>query len=233
MHNEFDDVAVVLITRNEEAAVRKVLSDAKQALPGARLYVVDDSTDATPELARQEGAHVFQGPGRGFGPAMHQALMAPNEPIIVTLDADDTYPAMMLPVLVRHVRDGFDVAGADRLGLRRPSTMPWSNYLANRSLSLFATVRARQRIKDVHSGQRAYRREVLHAIDWDYGYDAFPIDLIFIPAMLGFRVIELPITYRERVGETTLRRWSSGKASLRRLGRSRRAMRAALHPETL
>lgn len=225
--NQYSDVAVVMITRNEERAIQKVIADAIRELPGSRVYVIDDSTDSTAELARQSGAQVFDGPRSGFGPAMHQALLTPDEAIIVTVDADDTYPPEILPTLVGLVREGIDVAGADRLGRSRPTAMPLSNYLVNRSLSLTASARARRRIHDVHSGQRAYRRELLHSIRWDYGYDAFPIDLIFIPAMLGYKVLEIPIEYRDRVGETTLHRWSSGKASLRRLLRARRDIKSA------
>lgn len=232
MGNSYTDVAVVIITRNEERAIRKVLRDSAAFLPGAKFYVVDDSSDATPAIAREEGAEVHQGPGRGFGPAMHQALLTPTEDIVVTVDADDTYPPEALPRLVDLVRSGVDVAGTDRLGRSRPSTMPWSNYLANRALSRIATLRARQGILDVHSGQRAYRREVLHAIEWDYEYNALPIDLIFVPAMLGYGVTEFAIEYRERIGETTLQRWSSGKASLRRLLRRKKHIRSLRKSES-
>jgi len=230
--SEYRDVAVVLITRNEEGAIGKVLADAAQYLPGARLYVVDDSDDRTPEIAREAGAVVTNGPRKGFGPAMHQALLTPEEPIIVTVDADDTYPPGVYPYLVEFVRNGYDIAGADRLGFGRPSTMPLSNYVANRAMSLLASIRARRRLRDVHSGQRAYRREVLHSVDWRYEREAFPIDLLMIPAMTGSKVIEVPIPYRERIGETTLDRWPSGKASLARLFRSRRDIRASIRPST-
>jgi len=218
----YEDVAVVLITRNEERAIRKVLLDAKAVLPGAKLYVVDDSTDSTPTIALEEGAHVSRGPGQGFGPAMHQALLTPTEDIVLTVDADDTYPPEAFPKLVTMIRQGVDVAGTNRLGRRRPSSMPRSNYLVNRLLSLIASARARQRVRDVHSGQRAYRREVLHSIQWDYGFEAFPVDLILMPAILGYSVEEFEIPYRERIGETTLHRWSSGKASMKRLLRRKR-----------
>ena len=213
---QYGDVGVVLITRNEEAAIGKVLTDIGRALPGANIYVVDDSDDRTAEIAASLGAVVSAGPRRGFGPAMHQALMTPTEPIVATIDADDTYPTDAFPALVALIREGFDVAGTDRLGKRRPPTMPRSNYLANWFFSMIATVRAHQRIRDVHSGQRAYSRDLLHGVSWRFDMDAFPIDLIFVPAILGFRVTEVWIDYRERVGVTTLDRWSSGKASLRR-----------------
>jgi glycosyltransferase involved in cell wall biosynthesis len=215
----YPDVAVVMITRNEEQAIARVIEDAMQALPGAEVFVIDGSDDRTPEIARRAGATVIREPGGGFGPAMHAALMAPHQPIVVTVDADDTYPAAAFPVLVRLVREGMDVAGTDRLG-GRPRAMPVANWLANHLFSAIASLRARRRLRDVHSGQRAYRRDVLHFFEWDYRGLAFPIDLILWPALAGFEIVEIPIPYTERVGETKLRRWPSTRATFRRLFRS-------------
>lgn len=216
----YQDVAVVMITRNEERAVGKVIEDAKAALPGAEVFVIDGSDDRTPEIARQAGATVIREPGGGFGPAMHAALMAPNRPIVVTVDADDTYPASAFPTLVGLVREGWHVAGTDRLG-RRPGAMPLANWIANHAFSGLASLRARRRLRDVHSGQRAYRADVLHSFAWDYEGLAFPVDLLFWPALEGLETVEIPIAYTERIGETKLRRWPSTHATLRRLLRKR------------
>lgn len=224
---DYQDVAVAIITRNEELAIGSVIDGIHSSLPGACVYVVDDSTDSTKEVASAKGAFVFDGPRRGFGPAFHQALLTPTEPIVLTIDADGTYPSEIFPELVELVRAGADVAGANRLGFGRPSTMPFRNYVVNVLLSRIASIRSHTPVRDVHSGQRAYRREVLHGFVWDYGYDAFPIDLIFIPAMVGMKTVEIPIEYRERIGVTTLNRWSSGKASLKRLFRSRQEINSS------
>jgi glycosyltransferase involved in cell wall biosynthesis len=213
-----------MITRNEEAAIGKVIADAREALPGAEVYVIDGSTDATPQLAREAGATVVREPGGGFGPALHAALLTPRQPIIVTVDADDTYPASAFPELVRLIREGWDVVGTDRLGSRRPTAMPWSNWLANKAFSAVASVRTRTRLRDIHSGQRAYRAEVLQAFAWDHAGLAFPVDLIVWPALEHFKVREISIEYAERIGTTTLHRWNSGRATLRRLLRPRRAV---------
>ena len=223
----YSDVAVVMITRNEEKAVAKVIDDAANALPGAVIYVIDGSSDATPEIARRQGATVIREPGGGFGPALHAGLMAPDRPIVVTVDADDTYPASAFPALVRLIREGWDVAGTDRLGVRRPEAMRPLNWIANHVFSGIASLRAHTRLRDVHSGQRAYRAAVLHAFDWDFAGLAFPVDLLLWPALAGYRVTELPIAYTERIGETKLRRWVSGRATMRRLLRSRAACRHA------
>ena len=69
---------------------------------------------------------------------------------------------------------------------------------------------------DVHSGMRAYRSGMIRAFDFDGEGDALPIDTLLWPAKCGYRVVELPIEYNERVGQSKLRklagtgpRWSS------------------------
>src|SRR5438067_8236318 len=103
--------------------------------------------------------------------------------------------------------------------------MPAANWIANRVFSGLASLRARRRLRDVHSGQRAYRASVLRSFDWDYRGPAFPVDLILWPALAGLEIAEIPIDYRERVGETKLRRWASGRATLGRLLRPRAMVR--------
>jgi dolichol-phosphate hexosyltransferase len=227
--NYYDDVSVVMITRNEEGAVGKVVSDALSALPGCEVFVIDGSTDSTPEKAREAGATVVQEPGGGFGPALIAALRTPQREIIATVDADDTYPASAFPVLVNYIREGFDVAGTDRLGKRPPKTMPLPNWIFNKTFNVIASARTRKKILDVHSGQRAYNRRVIADFEWDFNGLAFPVDLLFWPAMSGRKVVEIPIVYSERIGETTLHRWESGKATMKRLLRSRKAMKGAEH----
>ena len=155
----YDDVSVVMITRNEEGAVAKVVDDARAALPGCEVIVVDGSSDRTAEIATEHGAQVFREPAGGPAPALLYALRAATRPIVVTVDADDTYPAAIYPELVRRVREGDDVAGTNRLGRRPPEAMPLRNWVANVLFSLVASVHATRVLRDVHSGQRAYRRE--------------------------------------------------------------------------
>jgi glycosyltransferase involved in cell wall biosynthesis len=215
----FTDTAVVMITKNEEAAVGKVVSDALNAAPGAEVVVVDGSTDRTAEIAEARGARVVAEPGGGAASALVAALRASDRPVIVTVDADDTYPSQMIPSLVELVRAGFDVAGSDRMGFGRPAAMPYMNYLANKTFNSLATIWTRRRVRDVHSGMRAYRRAVINGFDWDTRGLALPVDLLLWPTRAGLRIVEVPIDYRERLGQTTLVRWPGTKWTLRRVTR--------------
>ena len=71
--------------------------------------------------------------------------------------------------------------------------------------------------RDLHSGQRAYRRSLIDEFDWDTNGPAFPVDLLLWPAKAGCRISEIDIPYRDRIGDTTLSRWPSGKMTMKRL----------------
>jgi glycosyltransferase involved in cell wall biosynthesis len=221
----FDDVSVVMITRNEEQAIATVVGDCQASLPGAEIVVVDGSDDATPEIATRLGALVIREPGGGPAPALMAALKTPTRPIVATIDADATYPTGVFPKLVDLVRGGVDVAGTDRLGTRPPKTMPLQNWLANVAFGVLASARARRRLRDPHSGQRVYNGAVIDRLDWDAKGLAFPVDLLFWPGYAGCRIEEITIPYHERIGETTLSRWPSGRETLRRLSRKPSEMR--------
>lgn len=215
----YGDVSVVMITRNEEGAIGKVVDDALKALPGAEVVVVDGSSDRTPDIAIEHGARVVREPGGGPAPALLCALKSATRAIVVTVDADDTYPADVYPELVRRIRNGDDVAGTNRLGIVPPKAMPFRNWCANIAFNLIASAHAGRILRDVHTGQRAYRREIIDKFDWDTTGLAFPVDLLLWPAVAKMKISEIPIPYRDRIGETTLHRWADGRETLRRLFR--------------
>ena len=119
----------MLITRNEEEAIAKVLDDVFRALPGVHLYVIDDSDDRTPELAAAKAPRVGRAPP-GVRSRDAPGADDPDEPIVATVDADDTYPPEVFPQLIEMVRGGRDVAGAEPPGTGRPSSMPLVELLA-------------------------------------------------------------------------------------------------------
>jgi glycosyltransferase involved in cell wall biosynthesis len=206
-----------MISRNEEEAIAKVIEGVRHALPAAEVIVVDGSSDRTPDIAAAHGARVLREPGGGPASALIAALQASDRPVVATVDADNTYPAELLPPIIDLARRGFDVVGTDRLGFGRPTTMPVANYVANRLFNLIASIRARRRVRDVHSGMRAYRRAAIEEFRWDTRGLALPVDLLLWPVAAGLRVVEIPIEYRDRIGTTTLARLPGTLWTLRRL----------------
>ncbi len=95
----YADLSVVMITMNEELAIKSVLIDIEKFVPGCEILIVDSSTDKTPEIAKMfKGVKVIrQFPPIGYNSAMGLALRSAANSVIVTLDCDSTYPADMIP----------------------------------------------------------------------------------------------------------------------------------------
>jgi glycosyltransferase involved in cell wall biosynthesis len=213
-----DSLTVAMITRNEEKAIAKVVTDIKGAVPDADILVVDSSTDRTAEVAAALGARVIkQFPPRGYGPAMDTALRSGGGKVVVTLDCDDTYPAEQIPALARMVlEDGYDVVDGSRLA-RKPQAMPWLNYFANFGFALLASALFLRRVTDLHSGMRAYRKELIDELKYRPTGAALPVELLLRPVKLGKRLKVVFIDYKERIGQTTMRPLQSAWWTLRRI----------------
>ena len=207
----FDDVSVVMGTYNEAAAVGTVLDDIDRVTDGrAEVVCVDGSDDATPDIARERGARVIEQAPQGYGVAVHRALTAADRPVVVTTDCDDTYPMERLPDFLDAVNAGCDVVSGDRLSWGAEH-MPAVNRLGNRAFAALASALSGHRVHDTTTGMRAYRREVVEAIEWTEN-TGLSAELLLRPLMRGYDVLELPIEYRERAGETTLDPWRGGLA---------------------
>ena len=211
---------IAMITLNEEGAVGKVIEDLKAVAPEAEILIVDSSSDATPQIAAEKGARVIrQFPPQGSGRAMEGALRSGAGDVVVTLDCDDTYPVEVIPELVRLVtEEGYDIVNTTRTQ-RRPAAMPLANYLANRTFALVARLLLGVKTTDLHSGMRAYSKAMLEKLEFDGSGPALPVELWLKPVALGYRYTEIPISYRERVGATTLNRWQSTKWTFKRIWR--------------
>jgi len=216
-------LTVSMITMNEEGAVAKVIGDIRRVVPDAEILLVDSSKDRTAEIAQELGCRVIkQFPPQGYGPAMDRAVREASGDVVITLDCDDTYPVEMIPVLMKKIEEGADLVNATRVW-KRPEAMPLANFLANRVFALMARVLLGLKTTDVHSGMRAYRKSMIDAVKWNPRGPALPVDMIGIPFRRGYKVVDVRIDYRERIGQTTLNRFESTLWTFKRLWNARKA----------
>jgi len=215
-------ISVAMISMNEEKAVAAVIADIRSGLEGRdhEIVIVDSSRDATPEIAERLGARVIrQVPPQGYGRAMARVLKESRGEVVVTMDCDGTYPAGRIVSIADLVLNGeCDLVNASRLE-RRPVAMPWANYFANWLFALTARIFVGIKSTDLHSGMRAYSRKLIENVEVDPNGPALPVDLLLKPALMGFTIREVFIPYGERIGETTLHRWTSTLWTFRRIFR--------------
>jgi glycosyltransferase involved in cell wall biosynthesis len=204
-----DDVSVVMGTYNEEAAIGTVLEDIADVTDGrAEVVCVDGSSDRTPEIAREHGARVIEQEPLGYGVAVRAALYAAETPVVVTTDCDDTYPMERIPEFLGYVNDGYDVVSGDRL-YWGADEMPVVNRLGNAAFAALTSLMVGERVHDTTTGMRAYRRDVIEDIEWTQN-TGLSAELLIRPLCRDYDVIEVPIEYDDRLGETKLDPLSGG-----------------------
>jgi glycosyltransferase involved in cell wall biosynthesis len=199
----FEDLSVVMGTYNEEAAIATVLSDIDDVTDGrAEVVCVDGSDDRTPAIAEANGARVIRQEPQGYGVAVAAALSAASRDVIVTTDCDDTYPMAALPEFLAAINDGADVVSGDRL-YHGAAAMPALNRVGNHAFAALSSLLVGERVHDTTTGMRAYRREVIEAIELTEN-TGLSAELLLRPLARGYDVRERPIAYGERAGETKL-----------------------------
>jgi len=224
------DVTVVIPTINEEAGIGHVL-DSIPKDPNLRIEVLiidTDSTDRTKAIAISKGARVINESRRGYGRAYKTGFEYAAGDIIVTLDADCTYPAEEIPRLVRMLRDEkLDFINCDRLSQMEKGAMSSKHRFGNWVLTTTMNLFFRTGLRDSQTGMWVFRRSILEKLELTS--DGMPLsEEIKIEAVRkGFRVKEVPIVYRPRRGEVKLRSWSDGKKNLgflfsKRFGRKKK-----------
>lgn len=198
-------IAVVIAAYNEADNIADVV---RKAAEHAEVIVVDDaSTDDTGALARQAGAtivrhevktHIKQAFIDGF---RHALRSGPK--YIVQMDAGLSHDPDEIPTLVNALREADVVIGSRCVDGGRLIKQPLRRRALSWGGSLLVRMATGMKIKDLTSGFKAYRRSVLQVLDARGFLDrleartfAFQFELSSRIHRLGYRIKEVPITYR-------------------------------------
>lgn len=205
-------ISVVIASLNEEAGIGPTLIELQRVLNKPYTIVVDGrSIDRTIEIAKNMGADVLLQDGRGKGSAMFQGfrLLGSEVQYVVFTDADYTYPAEYVPkmveILERDPKVGMVIGNRFKNGYdgRKSLTNPF--YVGNKLLAFAQLVMNGVRLGDPLSGLRVVRSEILDS--WKPKSKGFDVEaeMNSIVERKGYRIVEIPIDYRVRMGEKKLK----------------------------
>jgi glycosyltransferase involved in cell wall biosynthesis len=206
-------VLVIIPTFNELENLPVIHRRLKDARPDVHLLIVDDSSpDGTGELADELAAadpgrtHVMHRTAKdGLGAAYLAGFawgLGRDYSVLVEMDADGSHAPEQLVRLLDAVDAGADLAiGSRYVDGGTVRNWPWRRWALSWTANTYARLALDIDIHDITAGYRAYRREVLAAIDLE-GVDSkgycFQIDLTRRSLDNGFVVVEVPITFTER-----------------------------------
>lgn len=154
-----DKIAVLIPCYNEATTIGKVISDLKNSVPEAVIYVYDNnSTDDTAEIAMRAGAVVKHEYMQGKGNVIRRMFREIDAEAYIMIDGDDTYPAENAAEMARMVlEDKIDMVVGDRLSSTyfTENKRPFHN-MGNSLVRLAINRLFDNDIKDVMTGYRAF-----------------------------------------------------------------------------
>jgi glycosyltransferase involved in cell wall biosynthesis len=199
-------VSVIIPTFNEGRSIGRVLADLPSDLVTEVIVADSNSTDGTTEIAAKMGARVIQEPRRGYGRACLTGLAAANSPdIVVFLDGDYSDRPSELPILLAPIIKGSaDITIGSRLWDKHSaSALPWHQVFGNRLAAGLIRLLYGLQISDL-GPFRACRSDVLRVLALEETTYGWAVEMILKGAIAGFRVVEVPVSYHPRIGESKI-----------------------------
>jgi dolichol-phosphate mannosyltransferase len=217
---------LILPTYNEAENIRDIVSAsgevlARSAPEGFRILVVDDgSPDGTGRIADELAAEhdwvrvLHRTEKNGIGPAYLAGFshaLAEGAGYVMEMDSDFSHDPADLARLLAAVRNGADLALGSRY-VDGGGVRDWGlvRRLVSEGGSTYARIVLGLKIRDLTGGFKCFRREVLEAIEFErvrsQGY-AFQVELTYRAVEAGFRVVEVPIVFRDRERGTSKMSW--------------------------
>ena len=192
-------VAVLVPCYNEEAAIGKVVTDFRAALPEAAIYVYDNnSTDRTVEAATAAGAIVRREQHQGKGRVVRRMFTDIDADIYVLVDGDATYDAPSAPRMIAQlVQDRLDMVCAVRID-REEAAYRLGHRAGNRLLTGFVAHVFGQSFSDMLSGYRVFTRRLVKSFPALSGGFEIETELTVHALELELPVGEMPTPYYSR-----------------------------------
>jgi dolichol-phosphate mannosyltransferase len=203
---------LVLPTYNEAENVEALVEAARGKLPtSAQVLVVDDgSPDGTGAIVerlaeRHQNVSVLHRQVKeGLGPAYiagFQRALAGGAGLVLEMDSDFSHDPAYLPRLLEAAERADVVLGSRYVAGGSVSDWGPLRRAISRGGSAYAKLILGVDVADMTGGFKCFRREVLEAIDLDSiqarGY-AFQVEMTYRAIRGGFKVVEVPIVFRDR-----------------------------------
>lgn len=200
---------------NESKTIKKVVSDFKELMPHADIYVYDNnSTDGTDKIARDAGAIVCYEYKQGKGNVVKSMFRDIKADCYIMVDGDDTYPVdNVLEFEELILSSKADMVIGDRLS----STYFEENdrlfhNTGNKLVRKFINLFFKSDLHDIMTGMRAFNYNFVKSFPISSEEFEIETEMSVFALMNNFKIIEIPIQYRDRIegSESKLNTYSDG-----------------------
>jgi glycosyltransferase involved in cell wall biosynthesis len=208
-------------TLNEEKGIGKTIDSIKNDFFKKNnweleIIIVDgDSKDKTQEIAKKKGAKVIIEKRKGYGRAYKTGMTQATGDIIVTGDADATYPFDKIHEYIQLlINEKLDFITTDRFAELKEGSMTLTHRFGNLTLATVLRVLFLINIRDSQSGMWIFRKEALNKIqpleDFNDGMPFSEEIKIEMFTAKNIKSREIPSTLRPREGKLKLESFKDG-----------------------
>jgi glycosyltransferase involved in cell wall biosynthesis len=194
-------ISLIIPAYNEEHTIKKTIESIKSTLKNINIEIIvinDGSIDRTSAVLKKiSGIRIIEHiKNKGYGAAIKTGVKHSSGEWILIIDVDGTYPPEAIPSLLKYTKDYDMVVGA-RIG--KKVNIPLFRKPAKWILSKFANYLAEERIPDLNSGLRIFKKDIVLRF-----YDLFPNGFSFTSTITlacltnGYNVKFVPIDYMKR-----------------------------------
>ncbi|RLG13615.1 glycosyltransferase family 2 protein [Candidatus Pacearchaeota archaeon] len=208
-------VSIVIPALNEEESIGRVIDSIpvdvlrKMGFDVEVLVVDGASEDRTREIAVRKGAKVVVEPRRGYGRAYMIGFKHVDGDIIVTGDADGTYPFKIIPHVIKLMEKyNLDFVTTNRFARFEDGAWPPIHLVGNRLLTFLFMLLFGIFVRDSQSGMWFIRRSLLNGDSRFMGYGMeFSAEIKIDMIRQARKWLEIPISYKRRKTGKTKVRW--------------------------
>lgn len=201
-------VEVIIPTLNEEDTIGALIESIKSIKLSNKfsIMVIDGgSTDNTVKICNESNVQAIRQKGRGKGVAMRESVDHTNADIIVFLDGDGTYSASDLQAMIDPILDDRAdmVVGSRILGKMEKGAITRFNMIGNSMFNRTINFALKSKVTDSLTGYRALRRDAFKNLVLFSRSFEIEVEMTVEALAKGYRVLEIPIKYGNRVNSKT------------------------------
>ncbi len=188
-------VSVIIPVKDEAFTIREIIKAAKK-LTEEVLVIEGKSSDASRQIAEEEGAVVYQDPGKGKGVALRLGIEKAKGDILVFIDADGSHDPEDIPKLLKPIEDNeADLVIASR---HKGGSDDYEGHgsrflriLGNALICLAINIRWKQQITDAVNGFRAIRADLAKSLGLKEN-SSIELETVAKTLRKGCRIKEVP-----------------------------------------
>jgi dolichol-phosphate hexosyltransferase len=165
-------ISIIIPTIDEQSGIEETIRSIPKSYIGNKLgyeieiIVIDgQSTDSTCEIATRLGARVIIEKRRGYGRAIKSGFTEAKGDILVTLDADNTYPTEYIPTYIKELNDRkLEFITINRFSHMEKGAMSTTRMIGNKILTFSMRLLYSINVKDSQSGMWVMKRSFISQI---------------------------------------------------------------------